>query len=68
MSLKHFHFVFIAASIVLTFLCGYWLIDTYRTDGGILSLLLGCGACAAGVALIFYGKHIIHKLNWIDMI
>ena len=68
MSLKNFHFVFIAAAAALAFLCGFWLIQDYRSRGGTGLLLLGLAAFATGIGLIAYERAIYKKLNWIDMI
>jgi hypothetical protein len=68
MSLKNFHFVFIAAAAALSFLCGFWLIQDFRNQGGTSLLVLGCAAFASGIGLIAYEWAIYKKLNWIDMI
>jgi hypothetical protein len=66
MSLKAFHIVFIALSILLAFFCGVWLLREYASDrhtaflvAGILFLLAGCG-------LIWYGKSVLRKLKHIS--
>ncbi len=63
MSLKTFHVVFVAASIVLAFLFGGWSLREFATVGGGLNLAFGIGSILAGFALIVYGKHILKKLK-----
>ena len=63
MSLKAFHIVFIAASILLAFGFGAWSFREYSNNDGVWNLVFGIGSTAAGVALIFYGKVILRKLK-----
>jgi len=64
MSLKAFHFVFIAVSILLSFGFGAWCL-THReaaADSQML-LYLGIGSLVCGVALVGYGVAVIRKLK-----
>ena len=67
MSLKAFHIVFIAASIVFALGWGGWLLQQYWTERHTDQLLLGLGAIAAGILLSFYGKAMLRKLRHIDL-
>jgi hypothetical protein len=63
MSLKAFHIVFIAASIVLAFGFAAWSIHAYRTEGGGSHLAFGVASAACGVGLGFYGRYVLKKLK-----
>ena len=54
MSLKYFHVVFIAASLLLAFAFGVWGVREYSDGAGVGPLLLGLGSIACGCALTVY--------------
>jgi len=66
MSLKAFHVVFIAVSIVLAFGFAVWELDVYSDGRRTVDLLFGCGSAAAGVGLIVYGRYMLKKLRHIS--
>ncbi len=68
MSLKAFHIVFIAASIVLALGVGYWSLQQYAQQHEAGWLWMGLGFMAAGLGLVFYGKAMLRKLRRIDSI
>jgi hypothetical protein len=55
MSLRAFHLLFIAVSVVLTAYFGAWAIGEYRSGQGAVYLAAGVGSLASGVALAVYG-------------
>ena len=63
MSLKAFHIVFVAASILLAFFVGGWCVNEYRRDGQTNDLVYAGLSFLAGVGLIFYGKYVVKKLR-----
>ena len=63
MSLKAFHVVFIAASILLAFGFGVWSLLSYRDDSRTSDLVFGVGSLLAGVALVVYGGFVLRKLK-----
>jgi hypothetical protein len=63
MSLKAFHIVFVAASILLAFGFGIWSLLSYRDESRTLDLVFGIGSLLAGVALIIYGGFVLRKLK-----
>ncbi len=68
MSLKAFHIVFVAASIVLALGIGITAFKDYAQSHETGQLWMGLVSTAAGLALIFYGKAMLHKLRRIDLI
>jgi hypothetical protein len=68
MSLKAFHIVFIAASVVLMLiLCG-WCISNYRDEGTNADLIWGILAFAAALGLVAYGRAVLKKLKHISFL
>jgi hypothetical protein len=63
MSLKAFHIVFVAASIVLALMFGVWSLMSYFDGGPVRDLIFGIGSLGAGVGLVFYGKYVLKKLK-----
>ncbi|TMP99251.1 MAG: hypothetical protein E6L09_09875 [Verrucomicrobia bacterium] len=63
MSLKAFHVVFVAASILLAFGFGVWSLLDYRDHGKIAELIGGIVSVLVGFALIVYVKAILRKLK-----
>jgi hypothetical protein len=66
MSLKAFHIVFIALSILLAFFCGAWLLNEYFSSHHIVFLIAGIFFILAGGGLICYGKSVLRKLKHIS--
>jgi hypothetical protein len=63
MSLKSFHVVFIAASILLAFGFGAWELVQYSRAGATTDLAFGVGSLAVGVTLVVYGRYFLKKLK-----
>jgi hypothetical protein len=63
MSLKAFHVVFIAASILLAFGFAAWCFMQYAETRRSPELIFGISSAAAGVGLIAYGKYVLRKLK-----
>ena len=66
MSLKAFHIVFIALSILLAFFSGIWLLHEYASSRHTAFLVVGILFLLAGVGLIWYGKSVLRKLKHIS--
>ncbi|MGP8198128.1 MAG: hypothetical protein ACLQU4_01335 [Limisphaerales bacterium] len=66
MSLKAFHIVFVAASILLTFFMGGWLLHDYLATRETAELVVGVLSVLAGFGLIWYGKSVLRKLKHIS--
>jgi hypothetical protein len=68
MSLKAFHVVFVALSILLAFFCGVWFLWQYASVPGrqIKLLVAGVLCLVGGVGLIWYGKSVLRKLKHIS--
>ena len=66
MSLKAFHLVFIAMSILLAFFCGAWLLHEYAASRHAPLLVAAILLLAAGGGLIWYGKSVLRKLKHIS--
>lgn len=63
MSLKAFHIVFMAASILLAIVFGGWTFAQYRIGGGPL-MLAAAGAClAAAIGMLIYARWFLRKLR-----
>ena len=63
MSLKIFHLIFIALSILMAALVGGWGVNRYLAEGSMSSLALGVGFFVAGAALVVYGTKVLHKFR-----
>ncbi|HEY6953493.1 MAG TPA: hypothetical protein VI758_13890 [Bacteroidota bacterium] len=68
MSLKAFHIVFIALSIVTAFFFGTWLLVTVEAAAWSLRLSFGIVSYAVGLALIFYGRYFLRRFKHISFI
>jgi len=68
MSLKAFHIVFIALSVVLAFGFGAWELKGYLDSGNAEGLIVGVLSLAVGVLLILYGIRFLKKLKHVKMI
>jgi hypothetical protein len=66
MSLKAFHIVFIALSILLAFFCGVWLLREYASSHHTAFLVAAILFLLAGGGLIWYGKSVLRKLKHIS--
>jgi hypothetical protein len=66
MSLKAFHIVFIALSILLAFFCGIWLLHEYASSHRTEYLVAAIVFLLAGGGLIWYGKSVLRKLKHIS--
>ena len=64
MSLKAFHLVFIAASILLALgFAGWSLMNYFSPQGSRLDLVLAIGSAVVAVALVFYERYFLKKLK-----
>lgn len=63
MSLKAFHVVFVAASVILMVFLSGWCFANYRESGSGGDLLWSVLAALAVVALIVYGRYFLKKLR-----
>jgi hypothetical protein len=55
MSLRAFHLLFIALSVVLAAFFGAWSIEEYRSANDVGYALVGVVSLASGVGLAIYG-------------
>ncbi len=63
MSLKVFHLVFIALSVLMAAMVGGWGIHRYLAAGGTRELVLGVAFFVAGAALVVYGLRVLRKFR-----
>jgi hypothetical protein len=63
MSLKAFHIVFIAASILLSFFFAAWCFNEYAEQHRRFELVSGIVSVGVGVGLIFYFRYVLKKLK-----
>ena len=68
MSLKAFHLVFLAASIMLAIGLGFWSIREYRDVGGGSLLALGIGSFVAAGVMLLYSRWFLRKLKGVSYI
>jgi hypothetical protein len=61
MSLRAFHLLFIALSVILTAFFAAWAAGQYRAAHGVTYALVAVGSLAAGVALVVYGTKFQRK-------
>ena len=66
MSLKAFHVVFIAISILLAFAFAAWELKLYSEERRLMDLGFGVGSGIAGITLIVYGRYVLKKLKHIS--
>ena len=66
MSLKAFHVVFVAASILLALMFGIWSLVGYFQAGLVRDLIFGVGSLLVGIGLVFYGRYVLKKLKHIS--
>jgi hypothetical protein len=55
MSLRAFHLLFVALSVILTAFFGAWAIGQYQTSHELAYAAAGIGSFACGIGLAFYG-------------
>ena len=63
MSLRVFHLVFIALSVLMAALVGGWGFSRYLADGAGGDLALGVGFFLTGAALLVYGVKVLRKFR-----
>ena len=63
MSLKIFHLVFIALSVLMAAVVGGWGVNRYLVDGSSSGLTLGLGFFVAGAAMLVYGVKVMRKFR-----
>lgn len=63
MSLKAFHVVFLAISLVLCAGFGVWAVREFTALNESLFLWMGLGSFATGLCLIVYGIWFVRKMN-----
>jgi len=68
MSLKTFHIVFITLSILITFFFGTWLLVTVDAGAAVVRFIFGGLAYVAGLFLIVYARHILHKFQTLNSV
>ena len=61
MSLRAFHLLFIALSVVLAAFVAAWATGQYRAERELLYAIAGAGALALGAALAIYGAKFQRK-------
>ena len=66
MSLKAFHVVFIAASILLAFWFAGWSLVNFSDGGRTSDLLTGVVSGLVGLGLMAYGAYVLKKLKHIS--
>lgn len=66
MSLKAFHVVFIAASILLAFWFAGWALVNFSNGGRTADLISGLVAAVIGLGLMAYGAYVLKKLKHIS--
>jgi len=68
MSLKAFHIVFVAASVILmAFLCG-WSFLSYQETHSTEYLVWSLCAASAVIGLVAYGRYFLRKLRNISFL
>lgn len=63
MSLRVFHVVFIAVSVILSLFVAVWSVREYQATGSVGALILGFVFLIAGGAMVEYGRRWFHKLK-----
>jgi hypothetical protein len=66
MSLKAFHVLFIAISILLAFGFAAWSFRQFSLGGAWLDLVVGIISAVTGLGLIVYGRYFLKKLKHIS--
>ncbi len=63
MSLRIFHIIFVAASVVLSLFVAMWAFREYNANGGSGTVALGAIFLLAAGALVVYGRRVYRKLS-----
>ena len=63
MSLKAFHIVFIAVSILLAMIVGGWGVREYLVDESVGGLVVGVFFFVFGFVLLVYGLKFVRKVS-----
>jgi len=63
MSLKAFHVVFVACSVLLMLLLAGWSFGNFRDAGRVADLAYAAGAVFAAIGLLVYGWYFLKKLK-----
>ena len=63
MSLKVFHLVFIALSVLMAVVVGGWGLSRYLSGANGNGLALGFGFFLAGAAMLVYGLRVLRKFR-----
>jgi uncharacterized membrane protein len=66
MSLRAFHLLFIALSVVLTAFFAAWAVGQYQAAHNAIYVLACIGSLALGIALAFYGAMFQRKTRRIS--
>ena len=66
MSLKAFHVVFIAASVLLAFWFAGWSLVNFSDGGRTSDLIAGIVSGLVGLGLMAYGAYVLKKLKHIS--
>jgi hypothetical protein len=66
MSLKAFHIVFVAASVLLMLGIAAWCFQGWRQDGETMGLVWAGVSLASAVGLVAYGRYVLKKLRHIS--
>ncbi len=61
MSLRAFHLLFIAFSVVLAAFCAAWAVGQYRLEHEVVYALTSAGSIGLGGALAWYGTSFQRK-------
>lgn len=63
MSLRVFHLVFIALSVLMAAVVGGWGVNRYLVGGSSSGLAMGVCFFVAGAALLVYGVKVLRKFR-----
>jgi hypothetical protein len=63
MSLRVFHIVFITVSVALMLYVTVWGIRDFMASRSSLGISMIVFGVVGGVTLVWYGKHVFHKLK-----
>lgn len=66
MSLRAFHILFIALSVVMTAVVGGWGVERYLEAGSRSGLAIAATFVAGGVLLVVYGSRYFKKLRELE--